>query len=197
MGVTLSLWLQALQALLPPGRALSREADAVFTKLLSAIAAMLLAAQLRLVDLAAQWDPRRATSMLPDWERLLGLPDDCAPAGQQLLDRQTAAFGRLTELGGQSRAYFIGLAARYGESGVTITEFRPFTCDDDCNDALYSQADRFVWRVSIPHVALNARWMNCNSDCDSALQMYTPSAIECLFGERRPAHTVVIFSYAP
>lgn len=197
MGVTLSAWLQSLQALLPPGVALTREPGARLTALLEAMSALLLAAQLRLEGLAVQWDPRRATAMLPDWERLLGLPDDCAPAGQLVLDRQTAAFGRLTEVGGQSRAYFIDLADRYGEPGCTIDEFRPAHCNSHCNAALYTDVDAFTWRVNIPHAALNVRIANCNNDCNSALQMYTPSAIECLFGERKPAHTAVVFSYAP
>lgn len=196
MGVTLSAWLQTLQALLPPGIALTREPGARFTSLLEAIAAMLFAAQLRLEGLVVQWDPRRATAMLPDWERLLGLPDACAPAGQLIADRQTAAFGRLTEVGGQSRAYFIDLAERNGEPGCIIDEFRPTHCNSDCNDALVSVADAFTWRVNIPRAAQNVRLANCNSDCNSALQMYTPASIECLFGERKPAHSTVVFSYA-
>jgi len=196
MGVTLSAWLQALQALLPPGMALTREPGARLTALLESIAALLMSAQARLEALEVQWDPRRATSMLTDWERLLGLPDDCAPAGQLLTDRQTAAFGRLTDVGGQSRAFFIDLAERNGEPGCTIDEFRPANCNGHCNEALLSVADAFTWRVNIPHVAANVRWANCNSNCVSALQMYTPASIECLFGERKPAHSTVIFSYA-
>ena len=196
MGVTLQAWLSALQSLLPPGRAFTREPDSVLSKLLGAIAAMFLAAQLKLEDLLKQADPRNATSMLPDWERLLALPDHCTPAGQQSADRQRVAFQRLTEQGGQSRAYFIGLTALLGEPNVTISEFKSFTCNSNCNAALLSLADRFVWRVNIPRAALNARLMNCNSPCTVALQQYSPSVIECAFKERKPAHTNVIFAYA-
>jgi uncharacterized protein YmfQ (DUF2313 family) len=195
MAVTLQAWLSALQAMLPPGRAFTREPDSVWSQMLSAIAALFLAVQFRLEDLLEQADPRRATSMLPDWERLLGLPDTCTPVGQQQADRQRSAYQRLVEQGGQSRAYFIGLAALLGEAGVTLTEFKRFTCNSNCNEALYSQADRFSWRVSIPHAALNARLLNCNSPCNAALQQYTPSVIECAFTERKPAHTTVIFAY--
>ena len=114
-----------------------------------------------------------------------------------LADRQRIAGQRLVELGGQSRAYFIHLAARLGEPGCTVSEFRPFNCNDDCNDALNGTDDRFTWRLNIPRPADNVRWMTCNDDCTSALQEFTPSLVECPITERRPAHTTVLFSYAP
>lgn len=196
MAVNQANWLAALQALLPPGRALNREPGSVLTKVLGAIAAMLLAAQLKFENLIDQRDPRLATSLLPEWERMLGLPDSCTPAGQTIIDRQRAAFQRYTEQGGQSRAYFIDLANKLGEAAVTVTEFTRMTCNSHCNSALYSLADKFTWRVNIPHPALNVRLMNCNSHCNSALQQYTPSTIECALRERKPAHTSVIFAYA-
>jgi uncharacterized protein YmfQ (DUF2313 family) len=196
MGVTLQAWLSALQAMLPPGRAFTRHPDAMLTKLLTAFASMFLAAQLKFDALMREADPRRATTMLPDWERTLGLPDRCTPAGQQLVDRQRAAFQRLTEEGGQSAPYFIDLAEKLGEPDVTITRFSQFTCNSSCNDALYSLGDKFTWRVNIPRAALNVRPMDCNSDCNSALQDYTPSVIECAINERKPAESDVIFAYA-
>lgn len=196
MGVTLASWLAALQALLPPGRAFTRDPTAVLTRLLEAIAAMLLSAQLRLEALQAEWDPRRATNMLPDWERLLGLPDACTPTeGLTVLERQRIAYQRLVEQGGQSRAYFLGIAEQLGEAGCTIDEFRPANCNGNCNGALYSVADAFTWRVNIPRPALNARPAHCNGNCNDALQQYQPSLIECPISERKPAHTQVIFAY--
>jgi len=180
MAVTLQAWLASLQALLPPGRAFTREPDSILSKVLSGIAAMFLAAQVKLELLLDQADPRQATSMLPEWERLLGLPDACLPIDTlSTAERQRIAYQRLTEQGGQSRAYFLGLADLYGELGTTITEFRQLNCGSACNDALYSPADEFVWRVNIPRAASAA-----------------PSLIECPLRERKPAHTTVIFSYA-
>jgi uncharacterized protein YmfQ (DUF2313 family) len=102
----------------------------------------------------------------------------------------------LTELGGQSRAYFIGIAEQLGEPGCTIEDrFRPTTCDATCNAALVSEADAFTWRVNIPRAALNVQIMNCDDGCDSALQSYEPSLIECPLQEKKPAHTNVIFAY--
>mgnify|MGYP003582980059 CR=1 FL=1 len=152
----------------------------------------------RIWALIEEVDPRTATELLADWERVLGLPDECmASLPLTIADRRMLAWQKLTEIGGQSRAYFIALAAKFGEPGVTIDDgFRPMNCNDDCNDALSSEADRFVWRVNIPHPAGNARPMNCNDDCNDALQMYSLSLAECPLTERKPAHTTVVFSYA-
>lgn len=198
MAMNVSTWLAALQSLLPPGSAFTREPGAALTRLLEALAAMFAAAEEKAVELRAQSsNPLIATNMLPEWERLLGLPDDCT-ANQDLsvAARQRIAGQRLVEMGGQSRAYFIDLAARLGEPGCSITEFRPFNCNDDCNDALHSQEDRFTWRVNIPRPLLDVRMMNCNDACDDALQVFDESLIVCPITERRPAHTKVIFSYA-
>lgn len=190
-------WLASLQALLPPGSALTREPGARLTRLLGAIAAMFAQAQGRFESLAEQSaDPLVATDMLPDWERVLALPDNCmVDQDLSVQDRQRIAGQRLVEQGGQSRAYFIDLAARLGEPSVTITEFRRFTCNSACDDALYSDPDRFFWRVNFPHPANSARLMNCNDHCNSPLQQYQPSLAECPISERKPAHTHVIFSY--
>ena len=198
MAVTVAQWLSALQSLLPPGDALTREPGATLTKLLGALAAQLADAQARAEALQEQSsNPLVAIEMLPDWERLLGLPDDCmVGVSLSLLERQSIAGQRLVEMGGQSRAYFIDLAARLDEPGCSITEHQPFTCNDRCNDAIYTEPDRFVWRMHIPHPADNARAFNCNDDCQDPLQQYTPSLIECPINERKPAHTKVLFTYA-
>ncbi|KPV06252.1 hypothetical protein APR50_17085 [Variovorax paradoxus] len=196
-GLTVSSWLSALQALLPPGLALTRDPSARLTRLLEAIAAQMTAAQGRLEALLVEWDPRRATTMLPDWERFLGLPDDCmADVALTSNERRVVAFQRLTELGGQSAAYFIDLAARFGEQNVQVFDgYRPMNCNGDCNQAVYSEADCFVWYVMFDHPAANKRRMTCNDDCSDALQMYTPSLAECPISERKPAHTTVLFAY--
>lgn len=194
-GVTFASWVSSLQALLPPGEGLTREPGSVLTRVLQALAALFLTAQSRLEDLLVQADPRHATTMIADWERLLGLPDKCTPAGQQLTGRRRMAYQRLVELGGQSRQYFIGLATLLGEPNVTITEFPRFVCTGHCNTPLSGTADQFYWRVNIPRPADNLVQMNCNSACNSALQEYTPSVIECAFNSRKPAHTNVTFAY--
>lgn len=193
MALSAQDYAEQLRGLMPRGPAWN---DAFVANILAAWAEELARFDLRTATLVEEADPRTADELLADWERVLGLPDDCvAGVDLSINERRLLAWQRLTELGGQSRAYFIALAAGFGEPDVTITEFRPMNCNDDCNDALYSEADKYVWRVNIPHAAANLRLMNCNDDCNDALQMYTPNLIECPINERKPAHTNVIFTY--
>ena len=196
MALSAAQYLSHLQALMPMGAAWSREPDSENTNTLTALADELARVDARFDDLVTEADVRAAAEMLTDWERLLGLPDGCM-VGKSLsvIERRRMATQRLVEQGGQSAAYFIALATLLGETGCTVTEFRPANCNSNCNSAIYGQADRFVWRMNIPRPANNARFANCNDDCNDALQTYIPSLIECPITERKPAHTKVLFAY--
>lgn len=198
MAMTADQYLAQLQALLPSGAAWTREPDADLTNAMLAIATELARVDARLDDLVNEGDVRTATELMTDWERVLGLPDDCmANTVLTLAQRRLLALQRLVEEGGQSAAYFIGLAELLGEPGCTVSEFRPMNCNDNCNSALGSAADRFTWRFNIPHAPANLRPINCNDNCNSAMQIYTPSLPECPIRERKPAHTQVLFTYIP
>lgn len=194
MALSAVAYAALLAGLMPRGPAWNDQVDA---HMVAAWADELARLDARVDVLIEQVDPRTADELLVDWERVLGLPDKCTTnLGLSTFDRQRLAWAKLTEQGGQSRAYFIALAERYGEPGVTITDgYRPMTCNDTCNDVLYSEADRFVWRVTFPHPAANVRLMTCNDTCNDALQLYALSLAECPLSERKPAHTNVIFSY--
>lgn len=119
--------------------------------------------------LLTEADPKTTTSMLPEFERVFEL----LPLGS-VANRQTALAIKMGQYGGQSRNYFAQMAERAGFVGTTVDEFAPATCNGTCNDALYSQVDKFCWRVNIPNIA------------DS-------SALQAEIAMERPAHTNVIF----
>lgn len=194
MALTKQDYLLQLQALLPQGPAWSRAADALITKLLDAFAAEYANVGLRLDALINEADPRTTSELLPDWERVAGLPDPCVTADQTVEQRRAALVSKLTLLGGQSRAYYIAIAEGLGYPGATIDEYRPMNCNDNCNDALYSQADRFAWQINLPSDG-GIFVANCNSPCDSPLQAWGDEAIECRISRYKPAHTTVIFAY--
>jgi uncharacterized protein YmfQ (DUF2313 family) len=79
-------------------------------------------------------DPRLTVELLPDWERNWGLPDPCYAEPVGISDRQKALVQRMTIMGAQSRAFFIGAAAGIGYT-ISISEYRPFIVGiDRCGD---------------------------------------------------------------
>ena len=188
-------YLNQLQALLPRGLAWAKEQASNLTLLLAAWADEFARVDLRCDELVNEADPRSAFELLPDWERIAGLPDPCVTIGQSIDQRQSALVSKLIMSGGQSRAYFIGIAEAMGYPGATIDEFWMMTCIDDCNAEINSQADLFCWRINLPASIGGLFLMNCKSDCNNALQSWGDEAIECRINNYKPAHTNVIFAY--
>lgn len=68
--------------------------------------------------------PETATIMLTEWEKTLGLPDDCSIGEvDTIAKRQAAVVSKFISTGGQSRTYFIGIARAIGYN-ITIKEYR-------------------------------------------------------------------------
>lgn len=74
-----SAYLSQLLALLPPGDALAREPGSKLERLLTVPAAELARVDGRVEALLLESDPAQTAEMLADWERALGLPDECYP----------------------------------------------------------------------------------------------------------------------
>ena len=131
--------------------------------------------------------------MLYDWERVAGLPSACmAGVAQTTAERRAALHAKLTRLGGQSRQFFIDLAAALGYS-VTISEFRPYTVSSAVNMPLNSELWRFVWQVNAP---LNTiRSFDMSSAVNDPLRSWGNQLLECGISQLKPAHTKVLFAY--
>lgn len=188
-------YLAQLQALMPHGLAWSREAEARLASLLGATADELARVDARAADLIAESDPRRSSELLEAWERITGLPDACVTDLGTVQARRDAVAARLGQLGDQSRAYFIALAAAVGFP-VTITEFRPFVvgaggAGDDLTDDAWAHA----WRVNAP--AETVRYFAVGeSVAGEGLAAWGNGLLECTVSRVAPAHTKVIFGYA-
>lgn len=180
-----------LKLLLPPssidpnGDAISAEIGAEGSALDTALSSAM--------GLLLEADSRQAVLMLPDWERVAGLPDSClAGAAQSTAERRAALVARLTTLGGQSPAYFIALAASLGYA-VTITEFRPFTVSSAVSMPINSEQWRFVWQVNS---TLNTvRRFAVTGTVNDPLASWGNAMLECAISRLKPAHTQVLFAY--
>lgn len=186
-------YLHQLQQLLPTGIAWPRDMEATLTKLLSALADSLSRSHNRTADLIDESDPRTTTEMLPDWETTLGLPDACSAAATTLQERRAALLAKLTSRGGQSRQFFIDLAATLGFE-VTITEFGPFLAGvSAAGDACGTEEWRFVWRVNAPAETIHE--VSCEEPCEDPIRYWGNELLECAITRLKPAHTSVLFGY--
>lgn len=188
-------YLHQLQALLPPGPAWPQDDQAMLTRLLGGLSVELARVDGRAWQLVEEADPRTTAELFADWERVAGLPDACAVAfggDQSMAQRRAALIGRLTTLGGQSAAYFIGLAAALGYA-ITITEFHEHSVTDDVEHPLYDIAWNFAWQVN---AALNTVVdITVESTVEDPIAAWGNSLLECVINRLKPAHTAVLFSY--
>lgn len=189
-----------LAALLPRGRAWPREGDSTLMRLMLAEADELARIDGRAADLFEETDPRATLELLTDWERVAGLPDNCIPAPDSIAERRAALLSRLTGQGGQSRAYFIELAARMGYA-ITIDEFRPFVAGSDAGEDLNGDDWAHAWRVNVLPPAVDTgtgftiTYFTAGSDAGERLAGFGSLDLECVISRARPAHSVVLFSY--
>jgi uncharacterized protein YmfQ (DUF2313 family) len=193
---------EQLQALLPPGPAWSRDGESTLGKLLFGMADGLARVDDRSAALIEEADPLTTLEMLPDWERAVGLPDPCVPISDIPRERRIAVARKLAGLGGQSRAYFIELAALVGLE-VEIVEFQPFTCDSRVDAEMGGDEWRFAFLVRMlpPSESIGDAFQlrfvdfTTESGVDERLRTFGSQSLECLIARARPAHSYALFAY--
>jgi len=132
------------------------------------------------------------------WERVFGLPDECAYPASGIAERQLLLCAKIADKGGQSRAYFTALAEAMGYP-VEIFERRPFMCGISACGGTHEIGTsdlRFYWVVTVlePRVT----WFECGV---SELGI-TPFAsirraedLECRLEKIGPGHAYVTVGY--
>lgn len=138
--------------------------------------------------------PYDVQQLLPDWERVYGLPDACCGATSSWQQRFNALIGKIVERGGLSSPYYVQRLAAQGYA-ITINEFHAATCVDDCGVGLYQ--DETGWQYAFEVVSQNnaVQLTTCGDTCGDPLATWGNSAIECLINRLKPSHTIPIFSY--
>ncbi len=189
-------FLHAAQALLPPGDAWPRETDATLTALLGACVAALARLHARAADLTErEAQPHHAQELLPAWEGVYNLPDPCSPVNASIPQRQAAVAARMAAHGGQTAAYFIGVAAQMGYA-VTITTFTP----PQYNVARFNQARfyavpwRFVWQVNSPSFVAFPAKFNASTFGERYVA-FSSGDLACVLTRIKPAYSLLIMNY--
>lgn len=203
-------YAQALSALLPRGPAWPRDQGSVLMMLVRGLAETWGQLDGRAADLLErETDPRGTMELLEDWERAWGLPDPCVAEPLTIADRQKALVSKMTLEGGQSRAFFLALAASIGYE-VQITEHAPFMAGvsevgdtkDDFGDWRWEVAPpeiRFLWSVAV--TGLRVTWFRTGngggqSGIDPMVRIALATDLDCIFRRYKPAHTELVFDYS-
>lgn len=184
----------ALAGLPPPGLALSRDPGAVLQRLFGAFAvegARIDQAAAGMIDEAV---PSLASALLPDWERVLGLPDPLDATPAVLLDaRRAAAAARLTA---NAEPTPLNITAALADLGyvVTIEETaQGADCEGRCEGICDTSEWAFGFIVHAP--ATTVVEMTCLDACESPLSRWGNDALELAVARIKPAHTGAIFRY--
>lgn len=167
----------------------------LFETLFRPLAAGLAAVELTAEQMMEEIDPRTATLLLPDFERVLG-PDPCGrdPSTMSLEQRRQLAHQRWTARGGASIPYFTALAARRGVA-ITIVENRTTQADAaQAGDELIESPEQFAWTVELALLGETVAKVGEAQAGDLLLDIIL-SDVECDIRRAKPAHTEVAFRY--
>ncbi|MCJ2067743.1 DUF2313 domain-containing protein [Methylobacterium sp. J-030] len=193
-------YAEGLGNLLPTGAAWDRDPNGALGLLISALGQVWGDVDTQALGLLQiETDPRFTLQLLGDWERAFGLPDPCIPVVQTLPERRAALVQKMTLHGGQSRAFFIGIAAALGYA-ITITEYVPFQFGLSSFGGSHGRFNppnfRFVWSVSISGQRLTRFQFGASSfGRDPFLDIRRAEDLECILQRLKPAHSMLFFSY--
>ena len=188
---------EQLSALLPPGRAWTRDPGSVLQRLLAAIAGTFARLDAAAANLLVDALPSTAFWLLPDWERALGLPDACSDLAATIPERHAAVVGKLVTAVGASSAEFVRFARLYGVA-VRVTTLDRIRADAISGLDTSAGKWRFVWWISIPTDA-RIRYFDTLSDVNTPLRAWDGAPghaeLECRLQQLAPAHTLLVFEY--
>lgn len=177
-------YARALKKLLPPGLVWLLDVDSNLSRVFLAVGDELARVEQRGKDWVEETDPRTATETLDDWERVLGLPDeDVLTIPVTDAERRVAIVQKVVRTGGQSRAYFIGLALACG-FGVFIDDAYGLTvarCGRlRCGGRLRGRGWAFAWRVDV--------------DTYATVRL-SGAELERVLNRVKPTHTVIVMNF--
>jgi uncharacterized protein YmfQ (DUF2313 family) len=200
--------------LLPHGQAWPRYPGSTLAQAITGIAEYWGTVDSRAADLLeTESDPRKTYELLPDWCRNWEVPDPCLKEQLATPELRRALVGKMTLVGGQSRDFFIGVAADIGYV-IWISEYAPYMCGvsrvgDTRGPFNPSDPYQYRWQLGPPemrfywtvHVSgMKFTYFHCNGSqtgIDRLLLIGLATDLECILNKYKPAHTKIVFDYAP
>lgn len=184
-------YTRQLKQLLPPGDVWEIDPEGWVYRVLQAIADEFARVDARGEDLINETDPRTALETLADWEAMLGLT-----AAGSVSERQTAVAVKYTARGGQSRQFYIDLAATLGYT-ITIDEHRVLRSGFRSGDRCIGDDWAYTWIVNIVGVTAGSvtEFRSGTARSGDRIRGFESLDIEDVIRRAAPAHTIVLFAY--
>jgi len=193
---TAGQYQEQLIALLPSGPAWDLEALPQLRTVLDGIAEELARIDARAFDLQNEMDPVNVSELVPEWERVMQLPDPCLGATPLYDDRRLAVRRRLLAVGNQRAAYYIEIARTQGYPNASVTEYRAPRMGRSRFGSVHFGTWRahFMWTLNTGGRQLLGRRFGA-SYWGERFGANPGSALECLIHRSAPAHTQVHINY--
>ena len=200
-----------LENLLPKGRLWQPKDQPVLRALLGSEAVEFCRVEDRVAQLLLEGDPRTTSEMLDDWERALGLPDECTPPMQTPAQRVNQIVQKYTNVGGLSKEFyeFLGLQLGFvitvenrvnfivgrGTVGQALNNYFLDTLEvgEPIGVPLQVAGWRYVWNVEMP--ATSVEVLEVGEEIGVPLRTFTNPVIECTMQKLKPAHSGVFFTF--
>lgn len=184
-----------LQRLFPQGKLFKFFDGSNQDKLVAGIADELARIDDRGDKILQESDPRTTEELLPEWEEMLGLPDECGSNAVTVQDRRNQILQKLKLLGGQSKALYVELAQQlgYDVSIEDVIEYQPFVAGSRAGDRLTNGPWQHTWAMIIPEFTV--RPFVAGSYAGERLVEFGDDLLECIITKYKPAQTIVLFIY--
>ena len=126
---------EQLHALLPTGPAWSPDSGTVLDELLDAIASQMADVDQSGANLLDEIRPSTTFELLPDWERVVGLPDICSVLGSTVTVRRASLLEKLVSKPTLHPSEFVRIGETFGVT-ITVEEHDQTRADADSSSAL-------------------------------------------------------------
>ncbi|MBI6854200.1 DUF2313 domain-containing protein [Pseudomonas cichorii] len=193
---TASQYAEQLQALLPSGPAWDPERVPELQQVITGLSQEFARIDGRAFALLNEMDPASVSELVPDWERVMNLPDPCLGLSPLFEDRRLSVRQRLVAVGGQNPAFYVDIAISLGYPNASVTEYRaPRMGRSRFGKAHFGTWNaQFMWVLNTGGRRRLGRRFGA-SYWGERFGVNPGTAIECLIRRAAPAHTAEFVNF--
>ena len=183
-----------IHALLPSGRAWPEESDTTLDALVRAMASQVAEVDRSASNLLTDILPNTTFNLLPDWERIAGLPDICSVLGSSITIRRASLLEKLVTKPNLNVTEFERIGDTFGTT-ITVEELDQTRADAIVGLDTSGGKWRFVWWIGIP-LSADLRYFRMTSRVNERFATFERNTeLECRLENAAPAHTHLVVGY--